>query len=381
MLKIGINGFGRIGRSIYRANLEKQGFEIVAINDINPDIGNIAYTVNYDSLYDRLRDPLTVDRAGNRLRNEADSIAVFHESRIGDVPWEREDVDVVIDASGILSNVLDSRRLIDEGRVRKVMITHSPDEGVDFSMVLGANEHLLDVERHDVIASSICDATAIAPVLRMVHETFGIQTGYVTTLHPWLNYQNLMDGPASSWSVPGEIYHHYALGRSVIGNIIPKPTTAIEATCRVLDGVTEEMIGSFSYRTPTAIVGSADITLTTVEPTSRGALREMFTSFARGQRWKIIHTNVEPLVSLDFKRCEHSAVVDARWLDVVGDRMVKLVLWYDNEWGYACRVVDQVLYVGERLSAGDTGGEERIAELRQIARMVGRDIPLRVVST
>jgi glyceraldehyde 3-phosphate dehydrogenase len=381
MLKIGINGFGRIGRSIYRANLEKQGFEIVAINDINPDIGNIAYTVNYDSLYDRLRDPLTVDRAGNRLRNEADSIAVFHESRIGDVPWEREDVDVVIDASGILANVLDSRRLIDEGRVRKVMITHSPDEGVDFSMVLGANEHLLDVERHDVIASSICDATAIAPVLRMVHETFGIQTGYVTTLHPWLNYQNLMDGPASSWSVPGEIYHHYALGRSVIGNIIPKPTTAIEATCRVLDGVTEEMIGSFSYRTPTAIVGSADITLTTVEPTSRGALREMFTSFERGQRWKIIHTNVEPLVSLDFKRCEHSAVVDARWLDVVGDRMVKLVLWYDNEWGYACRVVDQVLYVGERLSAGDTGGEERIAELRQIARMVGRDIPLRVVST
>jgi glyceraldehyde 3-phosphate dehydrogenase len=355
MLKIGINGFGRIGRSIYRANLEKQGFEIVAINDINPDIGNIAYTVNYDSLYDRLRDPLTVDRAGNRLRNEADSIAVFHESRIGDVPWEREDVDVVIDASGILANVLDSRRLIDEGRVRKVMITHSPDEGVDFSMVLGANEHLLDVERHDVIASSICDATAIAPVLRMVHETFGIQTGYVTTLHPWLNYQNLMDGPASSWSVPGEIYHHYALGRSVIGNIIPKPTTAIEATCRVLDGVTEEMIGSFSYRTPTAIVGSADITLTTVEPTSRGALREMFTSFERGQRWKIIHTNVEPLVSLDFKRCEHSAVVDARWLDVVGDRMVKLVLWYDNEWGYACRVVDQVLYVGERLSAGDTG--------------------------
>jgi glyceraldehyde 3-phosphate dehydrogenase len=363
MLKIGINGFGRIGRSIYRANLEKQGFEIVAINDINPDIGNIAYTVNYDSLYDRLRDPLTVDRAGNRLRNEADSIAVFHESRIGDVPWEREDVDVVIDASGILSNVLDSRRLIDEGRVRKVMITHSPDEGVDFSMVLGANEHLLDVERHDVIASSICDATAIAPVLRMVHETFGIQTGYVTTLHPWLNYQNLMDGPASSWSVPGEIYHHYALGRSVIGNIIPKPTTAIEATCRVLDGVTEEMIGSFSYRTPTAIVGSADITLTTVEPTSRGALREMFTSFERGQRWKIIHTNVEPLVSLDFKRCEHSAVVDARWLDVVGDRMVKLVLWYDNEWGYACRVVDQVLYVGERLSAGESGEQGTAAGL------------------
>jgi len=355
MLKIGINGFGRIGRSIYRANLEKHAFEIVAVNDINPDIGNIAYTVNYDSLYDRLREPLTVDRDDHRLRNQSESIAVFHEARIGDVPWEREGVDIVIDASGILANVLDSRRLVDEGRVRKVMITHSPDEGVDFSMVLGANEHLLDIERHDVIASSICDATAIAPVLRLVHETFGIETGYVTTLHPWLNYQNLMDGPASSWSVPGEIYHHYALGRSVIGNIIPKPTTAIQATCRVLDGVTEAMIGSFSYRTPTAIVGSADITLTTTKPTSREALRDMFSTFERGQRWQIIHTNVEPLVSLDFKRCEHSAVVDARWTNVVGDRMVKVVLWYDNEWGYACRVVDQVLFVGERLPEAERG--------------------------
>jgi glyceraldehyde 3-phosphate dehydrogenase len=353
MLRIGINGFGRIGRAIYRANLEKRAFQIVAVNDINPDIGNIAYTVNYDSLYDRLREPLTVDEADHRLCNQVESIAVFHESRIGDVPWEREGVDVVIDASGILANVLDSRRLTEEGRVRKVMITHSPDEGVDFSMVLGANEHLLDIDRHHVIASSICDATAIAPVLRLVDEAFGIENGYVTTLHPWLNYQNLMDGPASSWSVPGEIYHHYALGRSVIGNIIPKPTSAIQATCRVLEGVTEEMIGSFSYRTPTAIVGSADITLTTVKPTSREALCEAFTTYERGQRWQIIHTNMEPLVSLDFKRCEHSAVVDARWTNVVGDRLVKLVLWYDNEWGYACRVVDQVLLVGESMAEAE----------------------------
>jgi glyceraldehyde 3-phosphate dehydrogenase len=350
MLRIGINGFGRIGRAIYRANLEKRAFEVVAINDVNPDIHNIAYTVNYDSLYERLREPLRVDSRADRLHNDTESIAVFHEARIADVPWDSAKVDIVIDASGILDNVLNARRVITELGVRKVIVTHSPNEGVDFSMVLGANEHLLDVGEHEVIASSICDATAIAPVLKLIKERFGLRCGYVTTLHPWLNYQNLMDGPASSWSVPGEIYHHYALGRSVIGNLIPKPTSAIEATCRVLDGVTEAMIGSFSYRTPTAIVGSADITLVTERQVDVRDLRAVFTEYERNQRWKILHSNLEPLVSLDFKRCEYSAVVDARWTDVIGDGMVKLVLWYDNEWGYASRVVDQVSYVDERMN-------------------------------
>jgi glyceraldehyde 3-phosphate dehydrogenase len=207
------------------------------------------------------------------------------------------------------------------------------------------------VRKHHVIASSICDATAIAPVVKLVKERFGVRCGYITTLHPWLNYQNLMDGPASSWSVPGEIYHHYALGRSVIGNLIPKPTSAVQATCRVLEDVTEEMIGSFSYRTPTAIVGSADITLVTERQVDRCQLRELFCEYEKAQRWNVVHSNVEPLVSLDFKRSDYSAVVDARWTDVIGDGMVKLVLWYDNEWGYASRVVDQISYLSEQMNA------------------------------
>lgn len=351
MLRVGINGFGRIGRAIYRANCEKQSFKVVAVNDINPDISNIAYTLNYDSLYDRLREPLRVDSEAGVISNDRDSIAVYHESSIAEVPWEAADVDIVIDASGVLANVLAARLVVEKGRARKVMITHSPDEGVDFTMVLGANEQHLDVERHHVIASSICDATAIAPVLKLMQRAFGIRSGYVTTLHPWLNYQNLMDGPASSWSVPGEIYHHYALGRSVIGNIIPKPTSAIQATCRVLEGVTEEMIGSFSYRTPTAIVGSADITLVTEQEVTRQDVIAAFEEGEQEQRWSILHSNIEPLVSLDFKKSEYSAVVDMRWTDVIGQSMVKLVLWYDNEWGYASRVVDQVAFVSEQLES------------------------------
>jgi glyceraldehyde 3-phosphate dehydrogenase len=363
MIRVGINGFGRIGRAIYRANIEKQAFKVVAINDVNPDINNIAYTVNYDSLYDRLREPLEVDARASVLRNATDSIAVFHHDRIADVPWESAGVDIVIDASGVLANVLNSRRVITRGGVRKVMVTHSPDQGVDFSMVLGANEHLLDVERHDVISTSICDATAIAPVLKLMKEHFGLRFGYATTLHPWLSYQNLMDGPASSWSVPGEIYHHYALGRSVVGNIIPKPTSAIQATCRVLEGVTEEMIGSFSYRTPTAIVGSADLTLVTDDPVDRDRIRGVLADFERDQKWSILHNNYEPLVSLDFKKCDYSAVVDGRWTDVIGDRMVKLVLWYDNEWGYSSRVVDQVRYVYEATIPAESPPEAEAARV------------------
>jgi glyceraldehyde 3-phosphate dehydrogenase len=359
MIRVGINGFGRIGRAICRANLEKQGFELVAVNDINPDINNIAYTVNYDSLYDRLREPFLVDTEASVLYNAAGSIAVFQEHRIADVPWETLDVEVVIDASGVLANVLNSRRLITRGGVRKVIVTHSPDSGVDFNLVLGANEHLLDVERHDVISSSICDATAIAPVLKLMKQHFGLLCGYVTTLHPWLSYQNLMDGPASSWSVPGEIYHHYALGRSVVGNIIPKPTSAIQATCRVLEGVTEAMIGSFSYRMPTAIVGSADITLVTEGQVDPDRLRSVLADYEAAQSWNILHNNVEPLVSLDFKKCDYSAVVDGRWTDVIRDRMVKLVLWYDNEWGYSSRVVDQVRYIHEQMNGAPVSADAK----------------------
>ncbi|CAM9946247.1 unnamed protein product, partial [Chrysoparadoxa australica] len=220
MIKVGINGFGRIGRAIFRNNLDKNFFEVVAINDINPDNGNIAYTLNFDTLYDRLDQPFKIDGNAMVKADGTSRIEISHKHSIADVDWASHGVDFVIDASGVYQNVLDAQKLIKTGAVKKVFVTHSPKD-VDFTMVLGANEHLLDLQKHHVISTSICDATAIAPVTKAVHEKFGISHGYATTLHPWLNYQNLMDGPASSWSVPGEIYHHYALGRSAIGNMIP----------------------------------------------------------------------------------------------------------------------------------------------------------------
>lgn len=346
MLKIGINGFGRIGRAIFRTNMNKKFFEIVAINDINPDDENIAYQLNYDTLYDQLKDKFKAQNG--HIYNGSYDLKIFHEKHIDEVDWRSKGVDIVIDASGILDNVLRSHATIEKQGVKKVIITHSPNE-VDFTMVLGANENKLDLSKHNVISSSICDATAIGPVLKIIKENFGIVSGHLTTLHPWLGYQNLMDGPASSWSVPGEIYHHFALGRSAVGNMIPKPTSALSASCKVIDGLSSETIGSYSMRTPTHIVGSADITLLLEKKTTQRDVIRVFEDFSNSQKWDIINNNFEPLVSLDFKGSEFSANVDHRFTSLVQGTMLKLVLWYDNEWGYATKVCEQVKYIQDKL--------------------------------
>ena len=344
MLRVGINGFGRIGRAIFRNNLEKGSFSVVRINDTNPDIGNIAYTLNFDTLYDRLKVPYEV--SGGKLVCGKHEVTVSHDANIDEIDWG--DVDVVIDSSGTYENARRAHNLVKAGVVKRVVVTHCPDV-VDFTMVLGANESEFDPSSHKVVSSSICDATAIAPVLKVLHDRLSILGGMVTTLHPWLNYQNLMDGAASSWSVPGEIYHHYALGRSAIGNMIPKPTSAVAATCSVLpEELNEDVIGSFSYRTPTAIVGSADLTIMVERKTTKEEIVALFGELEKSQSWSIFHNNIGPLVSLDFKKFDVSATLDHRWTDVKNDRLVKLVLWYDNEWGYAGKVIDQVLYMEER---------------------------------
>lgn len=340
MIRVGINGVGRIGKAIYRVNDLQPMFEVVALNDINPDYRNIAYQLNYDSLYGRLECPVMVERAGV-LKNNRSEIHVYNSPHIDEVPWSDAGVDIVIDASGVYDNVLRAKKTMERHDLKKIVITHSPD-AVDYTLVFGVNEAGYDPAKHHIISSSICDAVAMAPVLKIVQENIGISHGYITTLHPWLNYQNLSDGPASSWSVPGEIYHHYALGRAASGSMIPKPTSAVEATCKVVAGLTTDMIGSFSYRTPLPIVGSADITLDLKNVTNKKDVVALFENYERKQTRGIIHNNIEPLVSLDFKQSSYSAIVDHRWTEVVNNKMLKLVLWYDNEWGYSGRVCDIV---------------------------------------
>ncbi len=347
-MRVAINGFGRIGRSIYRVNNQKPNIDIAVINDINPDPKNVFYTLKYDTLYGSTEE---IEFKDNKIinYNTNQSTEITNEKDISKIDWKKYNVDYIIECSGVTQNILDSKILIDNKIVKKVFTTFSPD-CVDITIALGCNENELDINKHNIISTSTCDATAISPVFKYLHDLLKIENGYVTTLHPWLSYQNLMDGPSSSWAVPGEIYHHYALGRSVIGNLIPKPTSAIDITFKSFKEIDINKIGSFSYRTPTAIVCSADITLNVKNKTSVKEIQNYFERLQENQNNNIFNNTTEPLVSLDILKSNFSCTIDHRWTDVINENLVKIVLWYDNEWGYSSRVLDLINFTNKKIN-------------------------------
>ncbi len=340
-IKVGLNGLGRIGRHLFKMCVEDPLIELVGINEVNPDLNNWAYTLNYDSIYGQSKNKSEVIR--NQLICNQKSIQTSMQKDISKVPWDEWGVDFIVDSSGVLENTIKSRKLLNNNFKKRILFTNSPDN-IDFTMILGVNEDKFDPKNHFLIASSICDATAIAPITKIINDLYEIKLGYVTTLHPWLSYQNLMDGPSSSWSVPGNVYHHYALGRSSIGNMIPKPTSAIDAVFKVLPTITKN-IGSFSYRTPTQIIGSADISFLVKKKTHKEEIIETLSEFQNLQKFPIIKISESPLVSMDYVGEEYSAIVDTRWMDVINSELIKIVLWYDNEYGYSCNVVNQIKYL------------------------------------
>ena len=340
-IKVGLNGLGRIGRHIFKMCIDDPFIELVGINEINPDLDNWAYTLNFDSIYGQSKH--VTETKNRELICKNKSIFTSMCKDITEVEWKNWGVDIIIDSSGVLENTNKANKLIYENHTKKIIFTNSP-QNVDFTMILGVNEKEYNPTKHHSIASSICDATAIAPVSKLIDSLYKIRLGYVTTLHPWLSYQNLMDGPSSSWSVPGEVYHHYALGRSAIGNMIPKPTSAMEAVFKVLPSMTKN-IGSFSYRTPTQIIGSADISFLVEKSTNKEEIINAFREFQYSQKYPIIKITNKPLVSMDYIGEEFSAILDTRWLDVIKSELIKIVLWYDNEYGYCCNVINQLKYI------------------------------------
>ena len=340
-LRVGLNGLGRIGRHLFKIFIDDPLIELIGVNEINPDLNNWVYTLNYDSIYGKAKHPSLI-KNGKIFCNKK-SIFTSRKDDISKVPWKEWGVDIIVDCSGVLENTIRSKNIVNQKIAKKVIFTNSP-ENVDFTMILGVNEKDYNPQKHHLIASSICDATAIAPVSKIIDEAYKIKTGYVTTLHPWLSYQNLMDGPSSSWSVPGEVYHHYALGRSSIGNMIPKPTSAMDAVFKVLPKI-KKKIGSFSYRTPTQIIASADISFIVNKKTNKKEIIKVLENFQNSQKYPIIKLTNEPLVSMDYIGEKFSAIVDTRWIDIINSELIKIVLWYDNEYGYCCNVVNQLKYI------------------------------------
>lgn len=338
--RIGINGFGRIGRAIFR--IMNSGIEQILINDINPDNKNIAYQLKYDSLYGVLDKDIKADDKGIYI--DGKKIFVYHKKNIDDVPWEKHGITRIIDSSGVYENVIRARNLCNRN-IRQVIITHSPNEKVlDRSVIMGVNEDEIDTKKDFIISSSICDAIAFAPIAKLLDKEYGIDNGFLTTLHPWLQYQNLLDGPSPSWSIPGNIDSHYILGRASTFSLMPKPTTTIDATCKVLR-LLKDKFDSFSFRVPTAIVSCSDISIKLKKKAKSQDIINLFIESEKKQDLKIFHNNFEPLVSIDFKGTPYSTTIDHRWTVVNKNNYLKLISWYDNEWGYSSRVVDLVDYL------------------------------------
>lgn len=340
-LRVLINGLGRIGRAIVRINLEEDIFDLVAINDVNPDNQNMAYLLNYDCTYGRLSNTVTSD--ANNIYIEGHQIRVSHEAEINDV--DLTGIDVVIDSSGIKKNIDQIEKMAASSTVKRFIVTNVDSKRAQ-NIIFGVNEYELDDPSKKIISSSICDVISLGPIYNLLSKVFDIESGFLVTLHPWLSYQNLLDGPAKSWSQPGDVYSHYALGRASTQNLIPKSTSAIRALSNVFPEAIDK-IASFSYRTPTQIVSSAVLTLVLKQATSKEELLQLFKEEENKQKYNIIKTTDEPLISIDYVKNSSSTILDTRWIQVKNGNHIELVYWYDNEWGYSSRIVDIVNYLTE----------------------------------
>jgi glyceraldehyde 3-phosphate dehydrogenase len=333
MINIGINGLGRIGRVLLRQILNSHKFKLVAVNDINSDINNIAYLIKYDSTYGRLKASVSVK--GKYIHIGKNKIKFSNKDEIDKVNWKNSKIDFLIDSSGVKKNLVLSRNL--KNKVKNIIVTNSPgSKYVDKTMIYGVNDNDFDQSKDFLISSSICDATALAPILKITDKLFIIKKGFVTTLHPWLGYQNLLDGPSKSYAVPGEIIDNYALGRASPNVLIPKNTSAIKATYEVLPNLKNKFIAN-SFRIPTSIVSSADVVLELKKVPSQDKLIKEINNY----KPKIISLNKEALVSHDFLQTQSSCFLDLRFLKIL-DNHLKFTLWYDNEWGYSSKVLDLI---------------------------------------
>lgn len=332
MVKIGINGFGRIGRCIFKINEKHEFFEIVAVNDIDPDLKNLLYLLKYDTTYGTYDKEIEyIDESHFSLDGKI--IKYSANSSIEDVAWNG--AEVIIDASGVEKNVIGSKKLVEDGIINKVVITHA-SKHVEQTIIMGVNEAEYD-GKANVVSSSICDANAVAQVLKHVDDEWGIKNCFFTTLHPWLSYQNLVDGTLASISSPGHFWNDYALGRGATESMIPKPTTAAKAVLKVLPNM-KDKIDALSFRTPTTIVSSSDMTITCNKEITAEEVRDSLKKKADGNSF--LAYNEESLVSVDYKGTEHSSIVDGQWVRVLDKNVLKLVVWYDNEWGYSARALD-----------------------------------------
>jgi glyceraldehyde 3-phosphate dehydrogenase len=325
-VKVGINGFGRIGRNIYRAALGDPAIEIVAVNDIT-DSKTLAHLLKYDSILGNL--PNKVTHTEDTISVDGKSFKVFKVKDPAELDWASVGAQIVVESTGIFTKGADTRKHI-RGPVKKVIIS-APATDPDATIVLGVNDKTYDPAKHNVVSNASCTTNCLAPVAKVLQDTFGIVIGTMTTIHSYTNDQKLLDLP----------HKDLRRARAAALSMIPTTTGAAKALSLVIPELKGKLDG-YAMRVPTPNVSVVDLTVITEKPATVASVNAALKAAAQGPMKGILEYTEEQLVSVDFRANPNSSIVDSGYTMVVGSNCVKVLSWYDNEWGYSCRCVDMI---------------------------------------
>jgi len=332
-VKVGINGFGRIGRNIYRAAMSDPDIEIVAVNDIT-DARTLAYLLKYDSVLGNL--DAEVGFTEDCIRVNGRSLKVFKVKDPSQLDWKSVGAKIVVESTGLFTKKAEASKHLRDP-VKKVIIS-APAEEPDLTVVLGVNEKSYDPATHHVVSNASCTTNCLAPVAKVLQDSFGIVHGTMTTVHSYTNDQRLLDLP----------HKDLRRARAAALSMIPTTTGAAKAIHLVIPELKGKLDG-YALRVPTPNVSVVDLTVTIEKKTTPDEVNQAFKRAASGALKGILAYSEEELVSADFKGNPHSAIYDAPYTRVVGGNCVKVLAWYDNEWGYSCRCRDLIKFMAARL--------------------------------
>jgi glyceraldehyde 3-phosphate dehydrogenase len=330
-IKVGINGFGRIGRNIFRAALGDPAIEIVAVNDIT-DSKTLAYLLKYDSILGNL--PNKVTHTDDSISVDGKSIKVFRVKDPAELDWTSVGATIVVESTGLFTDGASARKHI-RGTVKKVIIS-APATDPDTTLVLGVNDKTYDPAKHHVISNASCTTNCLAPVARVLSDTFGINAGTMTTIHSYTNDQKLLDLP----------HKDLRRARAAALSMIPTSTGAAKALQLVIPELKGKLDG-YAMRVPTPNVSVVDLTVFTEKPATVQTVNAALKAAAEGPMKGILQYSEEDLVSVDFRGNPHSSILDAGYTRVVGNNCVQILAWYDNEWGYSSRCRDLIKFLSK----------------------------------
>ncbi len=331
-VKVAINGFGRIGRNIMRTALNDPEIEFVAVNDIT-DPKTLAYLLKYDSILGNLTHKVT--HTEDSIAVDGKSFKVFKTRDPGQIDWPSVGADIVVESTGLFTSGPDARKHM-RGPVKKVLIS-APATDPDATLVMGVNEKTYDPAKHNVISNASCTTNCLAPVAKVLLDTYGIVHGTMTTIHSYTNDQKLLDLP----------HKDLRRSRAAALSMIPTSTGAAKALNLVIPELKGKLDG-YAMRVPTPNVSVVDLTVTTVKPATVEGINAAMRAAAEGPMKGILEYEEEELVSVDFRGNPHSSILDAGYTRVVANNCAKVLAWYDNEWGYSCRCRDLIKYMAAR---------------------------------